>query len=255
YCPCQSEVFLGLIVYMQHIIDRCARRRLPFTVDAFSIHRLVITAVTIASKWFSDVFFTNSRYAKVTLLTALPLQTVHAHGCMDRTYAPHFPTYYDGGLSVAELNNLELQFLSLVDFDLGIQPEVLQAIGSDLFAGKLPRLANAQIPHLHVAPVPLSARRSEFYPAPRGYPQAQQRQQRPLRRMSYPGPAGACYPASYATVYDKYHAISAQLAAKQSHPSHAASRHAAPLVSSGSTLTSSSPGDTTAIAALNQGVV
>ncbi|KAJ2000842.1 cyclin-like protein interacting with PHO85, partial [Coemansia thaxteri] len=122
YCPCQSEVFLGLIVYMQHIIDRCARRRLPFTVDAFSIHRLVITAVTIASKWFSDVFFTNSRYAKV------------------------------GGLSVAELNNLELQFLSLVDFDLGIQPEVLQAIGSDLFAGKLPRLANAQIPHLHVAP-------------------------------------------------------------------------------------------------------
>ncbi|KAI8322987.1 cyclin-related 2, partial [Martensiomyces pterosporus] len=93
YCPCQNEVFLGLIVYMQQMIDRCARRQMPFSVDAYSIHRLVITGVTIASKWYSDVFFTNSRYAKV------------------------------GGLPVMELNTLELQFLSIIDFDLNVQPE------------------------------------------------------------------------------------------------------------------------------------
>lgn len=39
-----------------------------FVVDSFNIHRLVIAGVTCASKFFSDVFYTNSRYAKVTKL-------------------------------------------------------------------------------------------------------------------------------------------------------------------------------------------
>jgi hypothetical protein len=40
-----------------------------FVVDSFNIHRLVIAGVTCASKFFSDVFYTNSRYAKVRSLT------------------------------------------------------------------------------------------------------------------------------------------------------------------------------------------
>lgn len=36
-----------------------------FVVDSFNIHRLVIAGVTCASKFFSDIFYTNSRYAKV----------------------------------------------------------------------------------------------------------------------------------------------------------------------------------------------
>ena len=39
-----------------------------FVVDSFNIHRLVIAGVTCASKFFSDVFYTNSRYAKVCFL-------------------------------------------------------------------------------------------------------------------------------------------------------------------------------------------
>jgi hypothetical protein len=38
-----------------------------FVVDSFNIHRLVIAGVTCASKFFSDVFYTNSRYAKVRI--------------------------------------------------------------------------------------------------------------------------------------------------------------------------------------------
>ena len=41
-----------------------------FVVDSFNIHRLIIAGVTCASKFFSDVFYTNSRYAKVCLATA-----------------------------------------------------------------------------------------------------------------------------------------------------------------------------------------
>lgn len=36
-----------------------------FVIDSWNIHRLVIAGVTVASKFFSDVFYTNSRYAKV----------------------------------------------------------------------------------------------------------------------------------------------------------------------------------------------
>jgi hypothetical protein len=39
-----------------------------FVVDSFNIHRLVIAGVTCASKFFSDIFYTNSRYAKVRFI-------------------------------------------------------------------------------------------------------------------------------------------------------------------------------------------
>jgi hypothetical protein len=73
-----------------------------FVVDSFNIHRLVIPGVTCASKFFSDVFYTNSRYAKV------------------------------GGLPLAELNHLELQFLLLNDFRLSVPVEELEAYGTML---------------------------------------------------------------------------------------------------------------------------
>ncbi|KAL8826445.1 MAG: hypothetical protein Q9170_007399 [Blastenia crenularia] len=73
-----------------------------FVVDSFNIHRLVIAGVTCASKFFSDVFYTNSRYAKV------------------------------GGLPLLELNHLELQFLLLNEFRLSVPVEELEAYGTML---------------------------------------------------------------------------------------------------------------------------
>ncbi|KAF2480631.1 cyclin-domain-containing protein [Neohortaea acidophila] len=73
-----------------------------FVVDSFNIHRLVIAGVTCASKFFSDIFYTNSRYAKV------------------------------GGLPLPELNHLELQFLLLNDFRLSVPVEEIEAYGTML---------------------------------------------------------------------------------------------------------------------------
>lgn len=73
-----------------------------FVVDSFNIHRLIIAGVTCASKFFSDVFYTNSRYAKV------------------------------GGLPQPELNHLEIQFLVLNDFRLAIPVEDLEGYGTML---------------------------------------------------------------------------------------------------------------------------
>lgn len=92
YCPTTYEVFLSLLVYFDRMTERVNKNpaldwkggaTVPtgelcisdasdpynfshfFVVDSFNIHRLVIAGVTCASKFFSDVFYTNSRYAKV----------------------------------------------------------------------------------------------------------------------------------------------------------------------------------------------
>ncbi|KAF9268333.1 cyclin-domain-containing protein, partial [Marasmius fiardii PR-910] len=97
YCPTTNEVFLSLLVYFDRMskLSADATGR-TFVIDSYNIHRLVIAGVTVASKFFSDVFYTNSRYAKV------------------------------GGLPLAELNQLELQFLLLNDFRLVIPKDEMQ---------------------------------------------------------------------------------------------------------------------------------
>jgi hypothetical protein len=66
YCPCANECFLSLLVYF----DRMSKNALaltgqPFTIDSYNIHRLIISGVMVSSKFFSDIFYTNTRYAKV----------------------------------------------------------------------------------------------------------------------------------------------------------------------------------------------
>ncbi|GAA5890343.1 hypothetical protein JCM16303_001436 [Sporobolomyces ruberrimus] len=129
YCPTTNEVFLALLVYfdrMARIGLEAQRLGLPrdgpiagqsaegggatsathasklFAIDSFNVHRLVIAGVTVASKFFSDVFYTNSRYAKV------------------------------GGLPLHELNQLELQFLLLNDFRLKVSTDELQRYADQL---------------------------------------------------------------------------------------------------------------------------
>jgi PHO85 cyclin-6/7 len=69
YCPASNEVFLSLLVYFDRMSklskEACGK---AFVIDSYNIHRLVIAGVTVASKFFSDVFYTNSRYAKVRSL-------------------------------------------------------------------------------------------------------------------------------------------------------------------------------------------
>lgn len=64
YCPCANECFLALLVYFDRL-SKSNYGRQPLRIDSFNIHRLIIAGVMIASKLFSDVFFTNTRYAKV----------------------------------------------------------------------------------------------------------------------------------------------------------------------------------------------
>lgn len=114
YCPVTNEVFLSLLVYFDRIAKKANNLRRKkkedegdegeegeqlFVMDSYNIHRLIILGITVSSKFFSDIFYKNLRYAKV------------------------------GGLPLEELNYLELQFLLLLDFKLMISVEDLQNYG------------------------------------------------------------------------------------------------------------------------------
>jgi hypothetical protein len=97
YCPTANTTFVAVLVYFDRMCrlagsvenERYAnaeaaaakpkdsdpsekedgatpKKRPGFAIDSYNVHRLVIAGVTVASKFFSDVFYTNSRYAKVS---------------------------------------------------------------------------------------------------------------------------------------------------------------------------------------------
>ncbi|KAF9899178.1 hypothetical protein BX616_003197 [Lobosporangium transversale] len=71
-------------------------------INSFNIHRLLITSIVVASKFSSDRFCPNGQYAKV------------------------------GGLPLKELNQLELEFLFLSQFELNTTEAELQSYGNKL---------------------------------------------------------------------------------------------------------------------------
>lgn len=80
---------------MVYYIDRLCALYPDFTVTTLTIHRFLITAATVAAKGLSDSFWNNSTYARV------------------------------GGIKIAELGLLELDFLYRVDWKIVPNPEVL----------------------------------------------------------------------------------------------------------------------------------
>ncbi|KAI1817582.1 cyclin-domain-containing protein [Poronia punctata] len=86
-----------LLLSMVYYIDRLCAMYPDFTINTLTVHRFLITAATVAGKGLSDSFWNNSFYARV------------------------------GGVKVAELKLLELEFLYRVDWRIIPVPEVLEA--------------------------------------------------------------------------------------------------------------------------------
>lgn len=84
-----------ILLAMVYFIDRLCTAYSDFTINTLTVHRFLITAATVASKGLSDAFWNNSTYARV------------------------------GGVRVAELKLLELEFLHRVDWKIVPQPDVL----------------------------------------------------------------------------------------------------------------------------------
>jgi hypothetical protein len=88
YFQCSNECFVLALVY----IDRIVKQHPDFSISVLNIHRLLVTSVMLAAKFFDDVYYSNSYYAKV------------------------------GGVRTPELNALEASFLRLIDWRLYVFP-------------------------------------------------------------------------------------------------------------------------------------
>ncbi|ORY90006.1 cyclin-domain-containing protein [Syncephalastrum racemosum] len=100
YASVEKACLLILLIY----IDRVCELHPSFTVSSLTVHRFLITAVTVSSKAICDSYCTNSHYAKV------------------------------GGISTHELNALELEFLRLINWNLASSGLTLQQYYVNLVA-------------------------------------------------------------------------------------------------------------------------
>jgi hypothetical protein len=85
---CSQECLILALVY----IDRMTEGSKNFIIRSLNIHRLLITGVMIAAKFFDDAYYSNQYYAKV------------------------------GGISNKEINILEIEFLNFINFSLYVHP-------------------------------------------------------------------------------------------------------------------------------------
>lgn len=93
YTSLEKTSLLSTVIY----IDRLCSAFPAFVVSSLTIHRFLITATTVASKGLCDAFCTNSHYAKV------------------------------GGITLGELNVLELEMLARTDWRILCSVDQLQS--------------------------------------------------------------------------------------------------------------------------------
>eukprot|EP01053_Blabericola_migrator_P006407 Blabericola_migrator_1__6406@NODE_322_length_9825_cov_103_602685_g259_i1_p3_GENE_NODE_322_length_9825_cov_103_602685_g259_i1NODE_322_length_9825_cov_103_602685_g259_i1_p3_ORF_typecomplete_len397_score18_95Cyclin/PF08613_11/1_3e34Cyclin_N/PF00134_23/6_7e08_NODE_322_length_9825_cov_103_602685_g259_i124823672 len=86
---CSPECFVLAMIYMDRLVRLYDGK---VVLCSLNIHRILVTAVMVAAKFFDDVYYSNSFYAKV------------------------------GGLSLEEMNVLESHFLHLIKYDLYVSP-------------------------------------------------------------------------------------------------------------------------------------
>jgi len=97
---CSEECYVIALIY----IERLIRQNKRFFINALNVHRVILTSVMIAAKYNDDHHFNNSYYCRV------------------------------GGLSCKEINDLEREFLLMINFNLHIENELFTAWNRSLIS-------------------------------------------------------------------------------------------------------------------------
>eukprot|EP00993_Chasmostoma_nieuportense_P006295 NODE_6921_length_488_cov_2.390582_g6755_i0.p1 GENE.NODE_6921_length_488_cov_2.390582_g6755_i0~~NODE_6921_length_488_cov_2.390582_g6755_i0.p1 ORF type:complete len:144 (-),score=34.03 NODE_6921_length_488_cov_2.390582_g6755_i0:57-443(-) len=92
YADCSSECYVIILVYF----DRLAMAHKDCFLTSKNVHRMLITSILLAAKVRDDKYYNNQHYAAI------------------------------GGITATEMNHLELQLLTLLDFNLFVTPEAYQ---------------------------------------------------------------------------------------------------------------------------------
>ena len=92
FAACSGECFVLALIY----VDRVIQNNEYFVVNSLNVHRLLITSIMLAAKYFDDQYFNNAFYARI------------------------------GGLSPSEMNSLETEFLFLINFSLFVSTDTFK---------------------------------------------------------------------------------------------------------------------------------
>jgi Cyclin len=99
YASCSSQCFIMALIYIDRLIQRN-----NFLLTELNVHRVIVTAILLAAKFFDDAYYNNAYYAKV------------------------------GGVLVSEMNGLEVDFLFRINFSLHITPELFEQYRVELLS-------------------------------------------------------------------------------------------------------------------------
>ena len=99
YASCSNECFILALIYIDRLIQRN-----NFLLTELNVHRVIITAILLAAKFFDDAYYNNAYYSKV------------------------------GGVLVSEMNGLEVDFLFRINFSLHVPPELFEKYKAELVA-------------------------------------------------------------------------------------------------------------------------
>lgn len=103
YASCSTQCYILALIYIDRLIQRS-----NFNLSELNVHRVVITAVLLAAKFFDDAYYNNAYYAKV------------------------------GGVLVSEMNGLEVEFLFRISFSLHVKPDEFKKYKLGLVSHALP---------------------------------------------------------------------------------------------------------------------
>lgn len=99
YASCSNECFILALIYIDRLIQRN-----NFLLTELNVHRVIITSILLAAKFFDDAYYNNAYYAKV------------------------------GGVLVSEMNGLEVDYLFRINFSLHATPEEFEKYRSELLS-------------------------------------------------------------------------------------------------------------------------
>lgn len=89
YAQCSTQCFVLALIY----IDKLIQGQHGFIICSLNVHRIVITTIMLAAKFFDDCYYNNRYYARI------------------------------GGVDAQEMNQLEVEFLFMTNFQLSVTPE------------------------------------------------------------------------------------------------------------------------------------
>ncbi|KAK3157161.1 hypothetical protein QOZ80_2AG0117000 [Eleusine coracana subsp. coracana] len=119
FAGCSPSCYVVAYIYL----DRFLRRRPALAVDSFNVHRLLITSVLTAVKFVDDICYNNAYFARV------------------------------GGISLVEMNYLEVDFLFGIAFDLNVTPAAFASYCAVL---------QSEMAYLEPPPAPVEAPRLQL---------------------------------------------------------------------------------------------